>query len=72
MPQQTIRFFIRPNGVVEELVEGVVGNGCVQLTKAIEARLGTVQCSNPTADHYQTAVAELRQNQTSNVSLQHG
>ncbi|WP_461555493.1 DUF2997 domain-containing protein, partial [Synechococcus sp.] len=41
MPQQTIRFCIRPNGVVEELVEGVQGEGCLQLTKLIEARLGS-------------------------------
>jgi Protein of unknown function (DUF2997) len=71
MPQQTIRFCIRPNGVVEELVEGVQGNGCLQLTKLIEARLGSIQRCTSTSDHYLSASAELHQKQISNVSLQH-
>ena len=43
MAQRTIRFRIRPDGRVEETVEGVAGVGCEQLTGRIEARLGTVQ-----------------------------
>ena len=71
MPQQTIRFCIRPNGVVEELVEGVQGEGCLELTRSIEAKFGTVQRCTPTSNHYQAAPAEIHQNQASNVSLQH-
>lgn len=71
MPQQTIRFCIRPNGVVEELVEGVQGEGCLQLTKLIEARLGSIQRCNSTSDYYLSASAEIHQKQISNVSLQH-
>ena len=41
MPQTTIRFTIRPDGRVEERVEGFAGSGCQQLTEHVEAALGT-------------------------------
>lgn len=53
MAQQTIRFRIRPDGRVEEQVEGVVGAGCEQLTERIEARLGAVQQRRSTAEAFQ-------------------
>ncbi len=53
--QQTIRYRIRPDGRVEETVEGLVGMACEQLTERIEARLGTVQQRQPTAEAFQTA-----------------
>ena len=42
MPLQSIRFRIRPDGRVEEMVEGVQGAGCQELTSSIEQRLGHV------------------------------
>ena len=54
MEQQTIRFRIRPDGRVEELVEGVRGLGCEQLTERIEARLGAVQQRQSTAEAFQS------------------
>lgn len=54
MPQHTIRFRIRPDGRVEEVVEGVQGAGCSQLTERIEARLGTVQQRRSTAEAFQS------------------
>ena len=53
MEQQTIRFRIRPDGRVEELVEGVRGLGCEQLTERIEAKLGVVQQRQSTAEAFQ-------------------
>jgi hypothetical protein len=53
MAQETIRFRIRPDGRVEELVEGVQGLACERLTELIEAKLGTVQQRQPTAAAYQ-------------------
>lgn len=53
MAQQTIRFRIRPDGRVEEQVEGVLGMGCEQLTERIEARLGSVQQRRSTAEAFQ-------------------
>ena len=54
MDQHTIRFRIRPDGRVEELVEGVRGLGCGQLTERIEARIGSVQQRRSTAEAFQT------------------
>ena len=64
MAQHSIRFRIRPDGRVEELVEGVAGNGCHQLTKRIEAKLGTVQQRQPTAEAFQGNSAALIPEQT--------
>jgi hypothetical protein len=54
MGQHTIRFRIRPDGRVEEVVEGVVGEACLALSERIEAQLGSVQIRQPTADAFQT------------------
>ncbi|MFN9548227.1 MAG: DUF2997 domain-containing protein [Cyanobacteriota bacterium] len=54
MAQQTIRFRIRPDGRVEELVEGVVGEACLALSERIEAQLGSVQTRQATAAAYQS------------------
>ncbi len=43
MPQRTLRFKIRQDGVVEESVEGVIGQSCQQLTEKLEAALGSVE-----------------------------
>jgi hypothetical protein len=72
VPQQSIRFRIRPDGRVEELVEGVKGASCQELTRSIEARLGSVQTSSATSDHYVSAGEELTVQQNSHVALQHG
>jgi hypothetical protein len=52
MAQQTIRFRIHSGGRVQELVEGVQGGGCEQLTERIEARLGSVQQRQSTSEAY--------------------
>ena len=52
MAQQTIRFRIRPDGRVEELVEGITGSGCEQLTERIEARLCSVQQRQATSEAF--------------------
>lgn len=53
MAQQTIRFRIRPDGRVEEIVEGITGSGCEQLTERIESKLGVVQQRQPTSEAFQ-------------------
>jgi hypothetical protein len=62
--QQTIRFRIRPDGRVEETVEGVPGAACTSLSEHIESRVGSVQRRVPTAEAYQ-AVDQGVQQQTS-------
>lgn len=53
MAEQTLRFRIRPDGRVEETVEGLQGSACEDLTARIEARLGSVQSRRSTSDAYQ-------------------
>ena len=52
MPQKMIRFTIRPNGRVEERVEGVPGEACQQLTQEVEAALGTVERQESTSEAF--------------------
>ena len=62
MGQQSIRYRILANGRVEEEVIGVQGAACQALTGAIEASLGTVLSSRPTAEAYgHDAVTSLHQ-----------
>ena len=63
MAQETIRFRIRPDGRVEEQVEGVQGMACERLTERIEARLGAVQQRQPTAEAF--AVQQFQDASTS-------
>ena len=64
MAQHTIRFRIRPDGRVEELVEGIAGSGCEQLTERIEARLGSVQQRQATSEAYQASGAAVTPEQS--------
>jgi hypothetical protein len=66
MAQETIRFRIRPDGRVEELVEGVQGMACERLTERIEAKLGSVQQRQQTA-----AAFQLQHQAQSQVQLEH-
>ncbi|MDA0716940.1 MAG: DUF2997 domain-containing protein [Cyanobacteria bacterium] len=52
MEQLTIRYRIHSDGRVDELVEGLQGMACEQLTERIEARLGVVQQRRSTAEAF--------------------
>ena len=52
MPQRTVRFKIRQDGVVEESVEGVIGQSCNQLTEKLETSLGSVEHRELKAEAY--------------------
>ena len=52
MPQRTLRFKIRQDGRVEETVEGLVGEACVDLTEKLEDALGTVERREHTSDTF--------------------
>ena len=52
MPQSILRFRIRQDGLVEETVEGVVGDACNQLTESLEEALGVVEQRKPTPEAY--------------------
>ena len=66
MALQTICFRIRPDGRVEERVQGIKGTSCQRLTADLEDRLGAVLSSAPTEDHY-AAVGPRRQLQTADL-----
>ena len=67
MTLQTIRFWIRPDGRVEEQVKGLKGSGCQKLTSHLEARLGAVISSAPTEDHYAAVAGRQCQLQTTSL-----
>jgi len=52
MPQRTLRFKIRQDGRVEETVEGLVGQACIDLTEKLEDALGIVERREPTPDAF--------------------
>ena len=52
MPQRTLRFKIRQDGRVEETVEGLVGEACIDLTEKLEDALGTVERRESTSDAF--------------------
>jgi len=52
MPQRTLRFKIRQDGRVEETVEGLVGEACIDLTEKLEDALGVVERREPTSDTF--------------------
>ena len=66
MPQRTLRFKIRQDGRVEETVEGLVGEACLDLTEKLEDALGTVERREPTSD---TFLREKVQTQTINAEI---
>jgi len=66
MPQRTLRFKIRQDGRVEETVEGLVGEACIDLTEKLEDALGTVERREPTSDTY---LRETVQKQTISAEI---
>ena len=53
---ETLEFVIYPDGRVKELVTGIVGASCAEVTAAIEAQLGQVVHQQKTSDYYDQSV----------------
>ena len=49
---ETLEFVIYPDGRVKELVTGIVGRSCAEVTAAIEAQLGQVLSHEKTSEFY--------------------
>ncbi len=49
---ETLEFVIYPDGRVKEVVTGIVGASCAEVTAAIEAQLGDVVSHQKTSEHY--------------------
>lgn len=52
---ETLEFIIYPDGRVKEMVTGVVGASCTEVTQAIEAQLGHVVSQQSTSEYYAQA-----------------
>jgi Protein of unknown function (DUF2997) len=59
---ETLEFVIYPDGRVKELVTGIVGASCAEVTAAIEAQLGQVLTQEKTSEFY---AAKVQQSATS-------
>ena len=60
--KRTLKFSIRQDGTVTEEVIGANSNNCLDLTKIIEEKLGTVESRDYKPEYYE---------QQKNVTLQH-
>ena len=63
--QQTLKFTIRQDGHVTEEATGFTSHQCVELTKEIEEKLGTLETRQFKPEFYQPAIVN------EHVSLQH-
>ena len=54
MSLTTIKYIIKPDGNVEEEVQGVLGHGCQRITKSIENELGEVDSREHLASFFVT------------------
>jgi hypothetical protein len=49
---ETLEFVIYPDGRVKEMVTGIVGYSCAEVTAAIEAQLGEVMAQEKSSEYY--------------------
>ncbi|MEM9945003.1 MAG: DUF2997 domain-containing protein [Cyanobacteria bacterium P01_D01_bin.36] len=62
---ETLEFVIYPDGRVKEMVTGIVGASCAEVTAAIEAQLGEVVSCKPSSEYYAQPVQVSSVNKTS-------
>ncbi|MDJ0578710.1 DUF2997 domain-containing protein [Crocosphaera sp.] len=67
MNMETLEFVIYPDGRVKEMVTGIIGSSCQEVTAAIEAQLGRVVSTEKTSQYYEQPITESTKatNQTS-------
>lgn len=58
---ETLEFVIYPDGRVKEVVTGIVGASCSEVTAAIEAQLGEVMAHEKTSEYYAQPVVVTNQ-----------
>lgn len=61
MNMETLEFIIYPDGRVKEMVTGIVGSSCQEVTAAIEAQLGKVMSVEKTSPYYQQTLNQSAQ-----------
>lgn len=65
---ETLEFVIYPDGRVKEVVTGIVGASCSEVTAAIEAQLGDVMSHEKTSEYYAQPVTVASKSKVSNVA----
>jgi len=67
MNMESLEFIIYPDGRVKEMVTGIIGTSCQEVTEAIEAELGLVLSQEKTSAYYAQEVyqSEMLTNQAS-------
>lgn len=55
---ETLEFIIYPDGRVKEVVTGIVGTSCEEVTRKIEEQLGNVVSREATSEFYQQSVQQ--------------
>ncbi|MEL6381777.1 MAG: DUF2997 domain-containing protein [Cyanobacteria bacterium J06626_18] len=55
---ETLEFIIYPDGRVKEVVTGVVGASCEEVTRKIEEQIGNVVAREATSEFYQQSVQQ--------------
>ncbi|MEM6437148.1 MAG: DUF2997 domain-containing protein [Cyanobacteria bacterium P01_D01_bin.115] len=63
---ETLEFIIYPDGRVKEMVTGVVGRSCEEVTRKIEAQLGNVVSRESTSEYYAQSVQQTASAKTQN------
>ncbi|MGB7085926.1 MAG: DUF2997 domain-containing protein [Phormidesmis sp.] len=66
---ETLEFVIYPDGRVKEMVTGIVGMSCAEVTAAIEAQLGEVMAQEKTSEYHAQPV--VVSSQVSSVARSH-
>lgn len=62
---ETLEFVIYPDGRVKEVVTGIVGRSCAEVTAAIEEQLGQVMSQKNSSEYYAQPV------EVANVAASH-
>ncbi len=65
---ETLEFVIYPDGRVKEMVTGIVGLSCAEVTAAIEAQLGEVMAHEKSSEYYAQPIVVTSDN-VSSVSV---
>lgn len=63
---ETLEFIIYPDGRVKEMVTGVVGRSCEEVTRKIEEQLGNVVSRDTTSEYYAQSVHQSAATETQN------
>lgn len=61
---ETLEFIIYPDGRVKEMVTGIIGSSCAEVTAAIEEQLGHVVSQQTTSDYYAQPLTQVASEHT--------